>query len=68
MERIEAPAERGLGSEEIGERLGLARSTVNKYRRGPEGEREWARRKRYRGPLPRLWPPHAGQRRPGRAP
>jgi hypothetical protein len=49
MERIEAPAERGLGSEEIGERLGLARSTLNKYRRGPEGEREWARRKRYRG-------------------
>jgi DNA-binding CsgD family transcriptional regulator len=48
-ERIEALAERGLGSEEIADRLGLARSTVNKYRRDPDGERERARRERYRG-------------------
>jgi DNA invertase Pin-like site-specific DNA recombinase len=49
VKEIEALAGGGLGSREIAERIGLARSTVNKYRRDPEGERERARRERYRG-------------------
>jgi hypothetical protein len=67
-EAIEALAGRGLGSEEIAERLGLARSTVNKYRRDPEGERERARRERYRGRCRGCGRPTRGSDGPGRAP
>jgi DNA invertase Pin-like site-specific DNA recombinase len=38
VNQIEALAARGLGTRELAERTGLARSTVNKYRRDPEGE------------------------------
>jgi IS30 family transposase len=67
-EAIEALAARGLGSEEIADRLGLARSTVNKYRRDPEGERERARRERYRGRCRRCGRATRGSDGPGRAP
>ena len=67
-ERIEALAGRGLGSEEIADRLGLARSTVNKYRRDPDGERERARRERYRGRCRGCGRPTRGSDGPGRAP
>jgi len=67
-ERIEALAGRGLDSEEIAARLGLARSTVNKYRRDPEGERERARRERYRGRCRGCGRPTRGSDGPGRAP
>jgi DNA-binding CsgD family transcriptional regulator len=67
-ERIESLSKRGLGSEEIAERLGLARSTVNKYRRDPEGERERARRERYRGRCRGCGRPTRGSDGPGRAP
>jgi IS30 family transposase len=65
---IEALAGRGLGSEEIADRLGLARSTVNKYRRDPEDERERARRERYRGRCRGCGRPTRGSDGPGRAP
>jgi DNA-binding CsgD family transcriptional regulator len=68
VERIEALAARGLGSEEIAARLGLARSTVNKYRRDPEGERERVRRERYRGRCRGCGRPTRGSDGPGRAP
>jgi len=67
-ERIEALAARGLGSEEIAERLGLARSSVNKYRRDPDGERERVRRERYRGRCRGCGRPTRGSDGPGRAP
>jgi hypothetical protein len=67
-EAIEALAARGLGSEEIADRLGLARSTVNKYRRDPDGERERARRERYRGRCRGCGRPTRGSDGPGRAP
>jgi DNA-binding CsgD family transcriptional regulator len=67
-ERIEALTGRGLGSEEIADRLGLARSTVNKYRRDPDGERERARRERYRGRCRGCGRPTRGSDGPGRAP
>jgi hypothetical protein len=67
-EAIEALAARGLGSEAIADRLGLARSTVNKYRRDPEGERERARRERYRGRCRGCGRPTRGSDGPGRAP
>ena len=55
-------------TEEIADRLGLARSTVNKYRRDPEGERERARRERYRGRCRGCGRPTRGSDGPGRAP
>jgi hypothetical protein len=67
-ERIEALAGRGLGSEEIADRLGLARSTVNKYRRDPDGERERARREQDRGRCRGCGRPTRGSDGPGRAP
>jgi DNA-binding CsgD family transcriptional regulator len=67
-EAIEALADRGLGSDEIAARLGLARSTVNKYRRDPEGERERTRRERYRGRCRGCGRPTRGSDGPGRAP
>lgn len=67
-DRIEALAGRGLGSEEIADRLGLARSTVNKYRHDPDGERERARRERYRGRCRRCGRPTRGSDGPGRHP
>jgi hypothetical protein len=67
-EAIEALAGRGLGSEEIADRLGLARSTVNKYRRDPDGERERARRGRYRGRCRGCGRPTRGSDGPGRHP
>jgi hypothetical protein len=48
-DEIEELATRGFRSDEIAEKLGLARSTVNKYRRDPDGELERARRESYRG-------------------
>lgn len=47
--QIETLAEQGIATSEIADRLGLARSTVNKYRRDPAGERERERREGYRG-------------------
>jgi hypothetical protein len=67
-EAIEALAARGLGSEEIAEKLGLARSTVNKYRRDPDGKQERARRERYRGRCRGCGRPTRGSDGPGRAP
>jgi len=67
-ERIEALAGRGLDSEEIAARLGIARSTVNKYRRDPDGERERARRESYRGRCRGCGRPTRGSDGPGRAP
>jgi DNA-binding CsgD family transcriptional regulator len=67
-EAIEALASRGLGGEEIADRLGLARSTVNKYRRDPDGEQERARRERYRGRCRGCGRPTRGSDGPGRAP
>ena len=64
-ERIEALVDRGLDSDAIAERLGLARSTVNKYRCDPDGERERARRERYRGRCRGCGRPTRGQRRAG---
>jgi hypothetical protein len=63
-ERIEALAERGLDSEAITERLGLARSTVNKPTRSRRRAGARAAGALLR-PLPRLRAPDAGQRRAG---
>ena len=65
-ERIEALGERGLDSDAIAERLGLARSIVNKYRRDPGGERERARRERHRGRCRGCGRPTRGSDGPGR--
>jgi predicted transcriptional regulator len=46
-DEIEELAARGFRNDEIAEKLALARSTVNKYRRDPDGDRERARRERY---------------------
>jgi hypothetical protein len=67
-ERIAALVETGLDSEAIAELLGRARSTVNKYRRDPEGERERARRESYRGRCRGCGRPTRGSDGPGRAP
>jgi hypothetical protein len=67
-EAIEALAARGLGSEEIAEKLGLARSTVNKYRRDPDGKQERARRERCRGRCRGCGRPTRGSDGPGRGP
>jgi hypothetical protein len=66
--RIEALAARGLAREEIAAELGLARSTVNKYRRDPHGERERARREHYRGRCLGCGRATRGSDGPGRAP
>jgi hypothetical protein len=68
VRKIEALVERGLGADEIAARLGLARSTVNKYRRDPDGERERARREGYRGRCRGCGRLTDGSRGPGRAP
>jgi hypothetical protein len=68
VKETEALAGRGFGSREIAERLRLARSTVNKYRRDAEGERERARRERYRGRCRGCGRPTRGSDGPGRAP
>src|SRR5919108_2892145 len=68
VDQIDALAAAGLGTTEIAEKLGLARSTVNKYRRDPEGERERARRESYRGRCRRCGRPTRGSDGPGRAP
>jgi hypothetical protein len=47
--QIERLARRGLGTAEIAAELGLARSTVNIYRRDPDGSRHRQRLERYRG-------------------
>jgi hypothetical protein len=67
-DEIEELAARGFRSDEIAEKLGLARSTVNKYRRDPDGERERARRERYRGRCRGCGRPTRGSDGPGRAP
>ena len=67
-DEIEELAARGVRSDEIAEKLGLARSTVNKYRRDPEGERERARRERYRGRCRGCGRPTRGSDGPGRGP
>jgi IS30 family transposase len=67
-DEIESLAARGFRSDEIAAQLGLARSTVNKYRRDPDGERERARRERYRGRCRGCGRPTRGSDGPGRAP
>jgi Homing endonuclease associated repeat len=47
--QIERLARRGLGTAEIAAELGLARSTVNIYRRDPDGSRHRQRLAGYRG-------------------
>ena len=47
--QIEQLERRGLDTNEIAEQLGLARSTVNIYRRDPDGSRHRQRLERYRG-------------------
>lgn len=47
--QIERLARRGLGTLEIAAELGLARSTINIYRRDPDGSRHRQRLERYRG-------------------
>jgi hypothetical protein len=47
--QIERLERRGLGTREIAAELGLARSTVNIYRRDPDGSRHRQRLERYRG-------------------
>ncbi|MCP9491800.1 MAG: hypothetical protein MSC31_18285 [Solirubrobacteraceae bacterium MAG38_C4-C5] len=49
VEAIGELAEEGLAPREIADRLGLAPSTIRKYRRDPEGESERKRREDYRG-------------------
>jgi IS30 family transposase len=68
VQRIESLSKRGLDTEEIADLVGLARSTVNKYRRDPEGERERARRERYRGRCRGCGRRTRGSDGPGRAP
>ena len=65
-DEIEEVAARGFRSDEIAEKLALARSTVNKYRRDPDGDQERARRERYRGRC--RGRPTRGSDGPGRAP
>jgi DNA-binding CsgD family transcriptional regulator len=67
-EEIEELAARGFRSDEIAEKLALARSTVNKYRRDPDGDQERARRERYRGRCRGCGRPTRGSDGPGRAP
>jgi DNA-binding CsgD family transcriptional regulator len=67
-DEIEELAARGFRSDEIAEKLALARSTVNKYRRDPDGDRERARRERYRGRCRGCGRPTRGSDGPGRAP
>jgi hypothetical protein len=68
VQRIESLSRRGLGTEEIPDLVRLACSTVNKYRRDPEGERERARRERYRGRCRSCGRRTSGSDGPGRAP
>lgn len=49
VEAIDELAEEGLAPREIADRLGLAPSTIRKYRRDPDGESERKRREDYRG-------------------
>lgn len=65
IERLEA---QGVTRREIAERLGLAVSTVGKYRRDPDGARERARREHYRGACQGCGRPTGGSQGPGRAP
>ena len=67
-DEIEELAARGVRSDEIAEKLGLARSTVNKYRRDPDGELERARRESYRGRCRGCGRPTRGSDGPGRGP
>lgn len=65
IERLEA---QGVTRREIAERLGLAVSTVGKYRRDPDGARERARREHYRGACQGCGRLTGGSQGPGRAP
>jgi hypothetical protein len=67
-DEIEELAARGFRSDEIAEKLGLARSMVNKYRRDPDGDLERARRERYRGRCRGCGRRTRGSDGPGRAP
>jgi hypothetical protein len=67
-DEIEELAARGFRNDEIAEKLALARSTVNKYRRDPDGDRERARRERYRGRCRGCGRPTQGSDGPGRRP
>jgi hypothetical protein len=67
-DEIEELAARGFRSDEIAEKLGLARSTVNKYRRDPDGELERARRESYRGRCRGCGRPTRGSDGPGPGP
>ncbi len=68
VEQIEALARQGLAAQEIADQVGLAVSTVHKYRRDPDGERERAWREGYRGRCGVCGRPTSGSAGPGRAP
>jgi hypothetical protein len=65
--QIERLERRGLGTREIAAELGLARSTVNIYRRDPDGSRHRQRLERYRGRCRNCGTATSGSDGPGRA-
>jgi IS30 family transposase len=68
VRQIEALARQGLEVREIADQVGLAVSTVHKYRRDPDGESERARRESYRGRCGVCGRATSGSEGPGRAP
>jgi DNA-binding CsgD family transcriptional regulator len=66
--QIERLERRGLGTREIGAELGLARSTVNIYRRDPDGSRHRKRLAGYRGRCDDCGRPTSGSGGRARAP
>jgi Homing endonuclease associated repeat len=66
--QIERLERRGLGTGEIAAELGLARSTVNIYRRDPDGRRHRQRLERYRGRCDDCGRPTSGSSGRARAP
>ena len=67
-EQIERLERRGLGTREIAAELGLARSTVNIYRRDPDGSRHRERLAGYRGRCDDCGRPTSGSGGRARAP
>jgi transcriptional regulator with XRE-family HTH domain len=66
--QIERLEQRGLTTREIAEQLGLAPSTINIYRRDPDGSLHRRRLERYRGRCRGCGAPTSGSGGPGRAP
>jgi DNA-binding CsgD family transcriptional regulator len=66
--QIERLERRGLGTAEIAAELGLASSTVNIYRRDPDGSRHRQRLERYRGRCDDCGRPTSGSGGRARAP